>query len=197
VYEATAENLAADAMHDPLAFIEKAVSAGGAARDRAQRWLKESIARIEAEIGTSIYEHALPHAAKRLQRERSPFGCGVFHMDWPYCFTQLEAGGREHLWLPLNRHYKPLGKPAGMGFDYEDFAGQAWQFPHDPREIEGVWWRATGHQPYLYGGDGLHTLREFDGYLARIGKLLAGTGDRAPGYAASLLRSLPARKGDN
>lgn len=33
--------------------------------------------------------------------------------------------------------------------NYEDYAGQAWHFRRDPREIEGAWAK-LGWQPYLH-----------------------------------------------
>jgi hypothetical protein len=190
MHQATVEDLTAYAFRDPLSFIELCVAAGGTVREKAIAWLRDALARFEGE--KSFYEVCLPQLAKRIKRTRRLDDHDCFYDAWLYCFTQLKAGSHANLWLPLNRHYKPLGKPYGEAFNYEDFAAQAWQFPFDPRNIADVW-RLTGYQPYLYrAGKTPCSVKEFEDYLARLGKLLAATGNRAPGYLACLLRSLPA-----
>lgn len=67
----------------------------------------------------------------------------------PYCFQELSAN-RRHVYLPLNRNYKPLGVVSPKWVNYNDHIDQAVVFASDPHTFPDVW---TGTHPdklYLY-----------------------------------------------
>jgi hypothetical protein len=55
---------------------------------------------------------------------------------------------RKHVYLPLNRFYKPLGMPNGDWVEYEKFTGHFLRFKMDPRKID-IWFPHPTHL-YLY-----------------------------------------------
>lgn len=56
----------------------------------------------------------------------------------PYCFQRLDVG--RHVWLPLNRKYKPLGTNwDAQWVDYYDYLPASMVFLSDPLQFEGVW----------------------------------------------------------
>jgi hypothetical protein len=57
----------------------------------------------------------------------------------PYCFQKLERPG--HVWLPLNRNYKPLGFFSAQHVDYDAHAHMAAKFAKDPSGFDGIWER--------------------------------------------------------
>jgi hypothetical protein len=143
-------------------------------------------AQHHAETGASVFEAALPRLATRLMRtKREPCYSGALWVHWPYCFHPIQAGGREHVWLPLNREYAPLGARRAESIDYEAHAGRAWWFETDPREITGAW-RKIGRQPYVYIEHEMVSIGAFEAYLARVGRLLAATGENVAVYAGAL-----------
>lgn len=54
----------------------------------------------------------------------------------PYCLRKM--GDHGHVWLPLNRHYKPLGGARDVFVDYNDFLHQALVFSRDPNTFKDV-----------------------------------------------------------
>jgi hypothetical protein len=79
----------------------------------------------------------------------------------PYCLRDLDLHGyaREHgiivrsglprhVWLPLNRRYKPLGFITRDWIDYYDHVDAAMVFLRDPRGLDI--WLDTPHEDTLY-----------------------------------------------
>ena len=63
-----------------------------------------------------------------------------FRYHQPYTFVKLETSKCNHVYLPLNRDYKPLGITSYSNMvNYEDFINQAVIFSADPHTIENVW----------------------------------------------------------
>jgi hypothetical protein len=91
----------------------------------------------------------------------------------PYQFVKLEVDGPKHVYLPLNRNYKPLGVGAPREtqphVDYMDYVGQAVVFSKDPHGFTEVW-----HDPerlYLYSDNGSTQAT----YFRRLEKLMDRT----------------------
>ena len=85
----------------------------------------------------------------------------------PYSFVKLDVTNRKHVYLPVNRNYKPLGITSGEWINYEDFADQAVIFSADPHTINNVWYSpATLH---LYG-DAISSRLD---YFQRLERLLS------------------------
>ena len=64
----------------------------------------------------------------------------------PYSFVKLETTNHNHVYLPVNRNYKPLGVTSDDWVDYEDFIDQAVIFSADPHTFANVWFhRDTLH----------------------------------------------------
>ena len=92
---------------------------------------------------------------------------GWFRYWMPYCFQELSAN-RKHVYLPLNREYKPLGlTDYNNGVDYDDYIDQAVVFTTDPGAFPDVWTRPGSL--YLYN-DG--TASRLD-YFERLERLLS------------------------
>ncbi|MDR6292340.1 hypothetical protein E9232_004880 [Inquilinus ginsengisoli] len=94
-----------------------------------------------------------------------------FRVWMPYCLKQFdETKVGKNVWLPLNRHYKPLGQPSGVWVDYNDFASHAIKFSRDPHEIDGVWEDKDPHPNwlYLYSDNSAHR----GDYFVRLGRLM-------------------------
>jgi hypothetical protein len=77
----------------------------------------------------------------------------------PYCFLKLDVPERgEHVYLPLNRNYKPLGMSQSKWVDYYDYTHQCVSFRKDPAKIAGhpwvlikpIGWRNDGPFLFLY-----------------------------------------------
>ena len=69
-----------------------------------------------------------------------------FRYWMPYCFEKLEVGSRTHVYLPLNRNYKPLGITSMEWVDYITYLPQAVVFSADPHTFDGIWfYRDTLH----------------------------------------------------
>lgn len=62
-----------------------------------------------------------------------------FRYWMPYHFVHLEDSRRRHVYLPVNRNYKPLGTTARTRVDYQDFLSQAMLFSADPATFDNVW----------------------------------------------------------
>jgi len=89
-----------------------------------------------------------------------------FRYWMPYHFKKLEVRGREHVYLPLNRNYKPLGKTSREHVNFEEFSAQAMVFQTDPHAFEHVW-----HLEGLYLYD--DSARSWSDYFVRLGRLLS------------------------
>ncbi len=65
----------------------------------------------------------------------------------PYCLQRLSDG----TWLPLNRHYKPLGTKPGEWVDYEK-ADPAARLKLSATKLKAVDWKGLGEgeQVFLY-----------------------------------------------
>jgi hypothetical protein len=90
-----------------------------------------------------------------------------FRYWMPYQFKKMPHPKRKHLFLPVNRNYKPLGITSRDHVNYESYMDQAVVFPKDPATFEGVWWDSNGL--YLYE-DALESRRD---YFQRLQKLLS------------------------
>ena len=96
----------------------------------------------------------------------------TFNDQWfcywfPYQFVKLNVEKPKHVYLPVNRKYKPLGITTGEWIDYELYAFQAVVFTHDPHEFEEIW-----HDPenlYLYED----SVRSRLDYFVRLETLLS------------------------
>lgn len=62
-----------------------------------------------------------------------------FRIWMPYSFVKLDAPPKKHVYLPLNRNYKPLGYAGREHLDYEAYRAQAVQFKTDPKKFAGIW----------------------------------------------------------
>ena len=62
-----------------------------------------------------------------------------FRFWLPYKFEKLESPKRKHVYLPLNRNYKPLGITSRDHVDYAAYMHQAVVFASDPTKFTGVW----------------------------------------------------------
>jgi len=78
----------------------------------------------------------------------------LFRVAMPYCFHKMDAPGAKHVYLPLNRNYKPLGFAGPRGssshqswVDYKDYLHQAVVFSRDPSTFADIWTKTT---PFLY-----------------------------------------------
>jgi len=92
-----------------------------------------------------------------------------FRYWMPYAFARLDHPKVKHVWLPLNRNYKPLGITAGDHVDYADFIDQAIVFARDPRATKGVFYPSKDPDPdmlWMYAS----TIGRED-YFARLEKL--------------------------
>ena len=63
-----------------------------------------------------------------------------FRYWMPYTYEKIEVPKFRHVYLPLNRNYKPLGILSGDWVDYEDYLHQAVRFSSDPHTFDGVWY---------------------------------------------------------
>jgi hypothetical protein len=78
----------------------------------------------------------------------------------------LASKTHKHLYLPLNRNYKPLGYTASAWVEYKDYKNQAVIFRSAPQKFKDVWHDTEGL--YLYD-DGLQSR---ESYFARLEALL-------------------------
>jgi hypothetical protein len=89
-----------------------------------------------------------------------------FRMYLPYHYVPLKpAPGAKHIFLPVNRSYKPLGIRSRERVDYEDFRAQAVAFATDPHEFNGIW--SDRKRLYLYN-DNNATLSDYFDRLERL-----------------------------
>ncbi len=95
------------------------------------------------------------------------------HFQWPrywlpYLFEPMTVAGYKHLYLPLNRQYKPLGViPYDPQVNYEDYREHFVKFSRDPHTFTGVW--IPDNRGYLYLYD--DTEKNSVGYFERLERL--------------------------
>jgi hypothetical protein len=129
------------------------------------------IRQIVADVMTSLLAPDGPRDAQgrsflQLLREkilRCKLGSDWFDQWLPYCLQRLNQPG--HVYLPLNRYYKPLGGARDDFFDYEQHAGLALTFRAAPHTIEGAGWlppAVADRRLYLHGGDPKSRRRYFE-----------------------------------
>jgi hypothetical protein len=92
----------------------------------------------------------------------------------PYHFVQLRSRRFKHLYLPVNRNYKPLGNMGREWVDYRSYASQAVIFRRDPHHLEGVW--ADPERLYLYKGSVGSRLDYFARYERLVSHSMAVAG---------------------
>lgn len=87
-----------------------------------------------------------------------------FKLWMPYCYQKLEhPGRRKHVYLPLNRRYKPLGYGGSEHYVYEDFAhSHGMAFPENPEGFEDVWWAKSDGKFWLYADSPASRLDYFE-----------------------------------
>ena len=101
------------------------------------------------------------------QLRQLSYGDSWFRYWMPYTFEKLEHPELTHVYLPLNRNYKPLGITSKDWVEYEEFIDQAVAFNRDPSKLKGVWLDTQGL--YLYE-DSLDSRKD---YFERLGKLFS------------------------
>jgi hypothetical protein len=99
---------------------------------------------------------------------RGPFESNDWFRQWmPYCLVSM--GGPGHLWLPLNRSYKPLGMTPQDGWvRYEEHGAKAMLFARDPRELRDVWVDTTGRTMLFLYTDAPQTREDYGARLQRM-----------------------------
>lgn len=110
-----------------------------------------------------IEEEITPKQADGLTDSESWFR---FHM--PYSLVKLIHPRLKHVWLPLNRNYKPLGVVEPDHVDYQLSIGQAMAFKKSPHDLTGVWTANNDEHLYLYDD----TQESRIDYFARLERLL-------------------------
>lgn len=79
----------------------------------------------------------------------------------PYAFVRLEHPRRRHVFLPVNRNYKPLGIFSREWVEYATHLDDAVAFRRDPLLMTGVW-TATREHLWLYNDNPLSRLDYFE-----------------------------------
>jgi hypothetical protein len=91
----------------------------------------------------------------------------------PYAFIKMPSDtGFRHVYLPLNRNYKPLGQLENEYVNYENFVNSFIFFKTDPKKLRGIW---TGSNPsflHLYNDGRPDTWAD---YYVRLAALLGHT----------------------
>lgn len=86
----------------------------------------------------------------------------------PYHFEPMPHPRYKHVYLPLNRQYKPLGIiPAWPHVNYEDYSQQFIRFHRDPHTFKDVWLLDPRGHLFLYD-DGEKSRST---YFARLDRL--------------------------
>jgi hypothetical protein len=121
---------------------------------------------------TSIHNTNSP---SKLQRERQLLELTSTRAHWfryhmPYVFEPLNIPNTKHVYLPLNRNYKPLGCLFKDHVDYHRYAAShAMQFRRNPEIFYKVWhYIAPDGKLFMYD-DGLQSRID---YFERLGRLL-------------------------
>ena len=86
----------------------------------------------------------------------------------PYCFIKIEHPNFKHVYMPVNRNYKPLGAISDEWIDYNLFSDQCVVFSKDPRTFTGIWSdiNSSGYM-YLYDDNA----KSRADYFERLSKL--------------------------
>ena len=85
-----------------------------------------------------------PNAARDLT------GGHMFRLWMPYCYELQRPIDLRHVYLPLNRDYRPLGIASGEGFHRDAYRPQAVLFWQDPHAFDEVWWSEDADRLWLY-----------------------------------------------
>ena len=104
----------------------------------------------------------------------------------PYHFTPLKSTGGRHIYLPVNRIYKPLAITTRELVNYEDFFDLSIEFSSDPHGFDDVWYDAAAL--YLYNDSPASTLD----YYVRLRRLKRHS-DRSMKLANELDPKLPSK----
>lgn len=92
-----------------------------------------------------------------------------FRKSLPYCFTKLKSDAHRHVWLPLNRDYKPLGFLGRSWANYQDHIANAVVFSRDPSTFKNVWDGGISSTDCFLYNDG----SDLAEYFNRLEKLLS------------------------
>ena len=114
----------------------------------------------------------------RRDAERLTLGNHWFRIWMPYQFVHLRSRRFKHLYLPVNRNYKPLGHIGREWVDYREYASQAVIFRSDPHHLEGVW--ANPERLYLYNdsvGSRLDYFARYERLMSRSMAVVAAKDD--------------------
>ena len=76
-----------------------------------------------------------------------------FRIWMPYVFMKLDQPG--HVYLPVNRNYKPLGMGKQAQVDYEQYGCRAMTFAANPHSFADIWFLNIPDKgcAYLYADD--------------------------------------------
>jgi hypothetical protein len=167
------EELARQMLLDPKKAVELVTKAS------ARGCLPAIKASVERAAALNAPKLALLATAERCKKRGGytrEDGSPAFYLDLPYKLHQLDPERHgPHVYLPTNRHHRPLGQEQHEGGSHKDHAGQAWHFRGDPHEIEGAWSKHCGD--YLYVSedrDKCKTERAFlELYGGRLRRILA------------------------
>lgn len=91
---------------------------------------------------------------------------GLPGLRLPYCLVKLDSP--KHIWLPLNRRYKPLGVTSRDWVDYNEFVHQACWFSSNPHRWNDIWLDHP-HADWLYLHQDGQTASQ---YFTRLTRLL-------------------------
>lgn len=100
-----------------------------------------------------------PQASKLTAREH------WFRFWMPYAFVELNHPKLKHVWLPVNRVYKPIGVTSPKHVEYEDHIGGAIAFKRSPVDLD-IW---VNREPHLYlYNDGTRSRTDYFDRFARL-----------------------------
>jgi len=90
-----------------------------------------------------------------------------FRYWMPYHFQRLDDDKHKHVYLPVNRDYKPLGvTKRDEHLNYDDYRHQAVVFSRDPNTYTDVW--VEGRQPLFLYNDGAGSRMDYFERLQRL-----------------------------
>ncbi len=90
-----------------------------------------------------------------------------FRYFMPYCYQRINTGDFEHVYMPTNREYLPIGCMTEDWGVLEDYLDRAVVFSSDPHNFKDVWYNRE--RLYLYGD----SVESRETYLERFDKLLS------------------------
>ena len=73
-----------------------------------------------------------------------------FRYWMPYVFVKIDHPKLKHVYLPLNRNYKPLGQSTDKFVDYMEYLDQAIIFKRSPDTLEDIWMPEDTPENYYY-----------------------------------------------